>query len=254
MLIRHQADHLRLITQEHHALISGLLAQQWRGLAGTPRRVAPLTSLAIGLHDNAWRIADTVPRLDREVGRPHDFLSFPLDDKIGFYREGIMALEAVHPYVALLVSRHYTAFPGTRDAAGLQRSEADRQTRLTEELPEVLAAPERQDLDLRYMQLFDVLSIYLSLTGPDVDPAGVPPWLADPSVFAWDPAVEDAGFDLGWDGPARLLANPFPFHASFALELYWREIPRGPYPDQADLDGAWIEARRGRRIIEVAPG
>src|SRR5690554_6068293 len=116
MLIRPTIDQsFECIPQEQHALISGVLAGAW-----APSRLDPLWVHMICMHDTPWRPADIAPQWNPERGLPHDFITYPMDEKIAHYRSGIDALELVHPWLALMVSRHYSAFAGPESLHTLQ--------------------------------------------------------------------------------------------------------------------------------------
>lgn len=122
MLIRTtSAGEHECVTQEQHALQSGLLAGAW-----SPTPLSAMLTLTIGLHDAPRRGSDRRPMLNAVTGLPYDFLDYPKASKFALYGAGIDALEDVHPYVAYMVSRHYTTFAGTKGADELQVPQAAR--------------------------------------------------------------------------------------------------------------------------------
>jgi hypothetical protein len=231
MLIRPTVDATyECITQEHHAVLSGMLAAAWR-----PTRLDPLLVQAIGMHDTPWREADADPRLDPERGLPHDFITFPMDDKIALYRRGIDALEAVHPWIAYLVSKHYTTFSGTRDVARLQEPEQRRRARLEGLLPQ--ARVDAADDALAWIKLFDIFSLHLCLTGPRAQPAAIPRWLSDPDK--WSTAPDGTPMTLRWSDDATLTVEPWPFvDDDLAIDLYHRRL-EGTSEDATTLEKTW---------------
>ncbi len=243
MLIRATKDSsFECILQEHHAVLSGTLAAAWGA-----SRLDPLLVQAIGLHDNPWRAADANPQLDAERGLPHDFITYPMRDKIELYRTGIDALEAVHPWIAHLVSRHYTTFSGTRDIQELQEPEQARRKRLAAALPahRLDAAKEA----LAWVKFFDIFSLHLCLTGPAAKPATIPRWLADPD--AWSTAPDDTTVQLRWHDDTTLHVEPWPFaDPELALELYYRRLD-GRSEGPKDFLERWEHAPLCRRTVTI---
>lgn len=220
MLIRKTKDggH-ECVSQEQHALQSGVLAAAWK-----PTRLPPLLVMTIGLHDTPWRDADRQPLVDEATGMPHDFLNYPTAEKLALYRAGIDALEEVHPWVAYMVSRHYTTFAGTVNLAELQATETARRTRLEQLLPDELLAS--SDEALAWIKFFDVFSLHLCLTGPAADESAIPGWLRDSSK--WSTAPDGTTLALEWRDDATLAVDPWPFHEDPNISLYVRRLGRVP--------------------------
>lgn len=247
MLIRPTADQtFECVTQEHHAVVSGMLAHAWVGsLEGG--RLDPLWVQAIGLHDNPWRASDAEPSLDEERGLPHDFITYPMDDKIALYRRGLDALEEVHPFVAHLVSRHYTTFSGTRDLERLNRPERERRARL-----EGLIDPARldgSDQALAWIKFFDIFSLHLCLTGPRTQQDAIPRWLTDPD--RWSTAPDGTELELRWRDDTTLSVEPWPFVAQeLSCELYLRVLDERIDEPQA-LQSVWDAASVQMRSVRL---
>ena len=93
------------------------------------------------------------------------------------------------------------------------------------------------DPELTRIRFFDILSLRICLTAPGARDA--PPWLRETE------AVTPDGYrlpTLRWDGAAAATLDPFPFPRPLELTVPVRDLPRGPYPDQATLEKAWTEA------------
>lgn len=242
MLIRATEDGtFECIAQEHHALLSGVLAGAWM-----PTSIDSTLVQAIGLHDNPWRSADREPLFDAETGLPNDFVDYPMEAKIELYREGIDELEAVHPWVAYLVSRHYTTFAGTRDETRLTEPEAERRRRLEERVAR--ADLEASDEALAWMKYFDVLSLYLGLAGPAAVEASIPPWLSEPSD--WAEAPDGTPLELEWADDSTVELAPWPFSSgALGFELEFRRL-EGRFDDEESFRDAWAEAEWGRRAVK----
>ena len=245
MLIRPTTDAtFECLSQEQHALLSGVLAGAW-----TPSRLDPMLVQIIGLHDTPWRAHDRTPELDPDAGLPHDFISYPMGPKIEMYREGIDQLEALHPYAAYLVSRHYTTFAGTRDAAELTEPEAERRRRLEDELADDLV--EAADEDLGWIKFFDIFSLHLCLTGPGADPESIPRWLQDPT--GWATAPDETELEIAWSDDATLTVDPWPFaHGQLHFDLHLRILSERSDTEPALLD-RWEDAPHRTRPLALVP-
>lgn len=242
MLIRERTDgEVECIAQEHHAFLSGVLAGAW-----LPSSIEPELVQAIGLHDNPWRAVDADPMFDEASGLPYDFVAYPVEAKVEFYRDGIDALESVHPWVAYLVSRHYTTFAGTKDVEALTEPEAERRERLEDRLREpVLEASERA---MEWMKYFDIFSLYVAQNGPSADDEEIPPWLRD--WRSWSEAPDGTPLELEWQGDERLALEPWPFAAeTLSFDLEYRRLP-GRFSSEAAFREAWSGADRGVRTLE----
>lgn len=232
MLIQRRPDALRLIRQHDHALAAGRMAEAWPGA-----ELSLELLLATALHDAPWQEADGRPRLDPASGLPHDFVSYPREEKYRFLGRGIDDLQKIHPRVGLLVSLHHESFLGEKELPGWRESEAARRERLSRR-PGV--SLERAEADLALLQLFDNLSLFLCLTPPGSDPDSVPPWLRNEGLYAVP--GEGPVLQREWLAPDVLAVRPFPFAGDVELEVPYRDLPSGPFPDRKALEGSWYEA------------
>src|SRR5690554_942038 len=173
------------IYQEHHALLSGVLAGAW-----APSCLDSRLLQAMGLHDTPWRSCDAAPLFDARSGLPHDFISYPELEKYAFYSSGTDDLERVDPLAAYLVSRRYAGFADPGKSPQFCDSEAERQRRLLL----LLSAEEQAPIEvaLSWIDFFDIFSLYLCLTGPRARQEALPSWVTLPRApdatelaFSW---------------------------------------------------------------------
>lgn len=245
MLIRQTHDDFECLTQEHHALLSGLLAAEW-----TPSRLDPLLVHTIGLHDNPWRAADADPTFNPDTGLPHDFITYPMEPKIELYRSGLDQLESVHPWTAYMVSRHYTTFAGTRDEEALTGPEQRRRDRLEDRLDEARLA--EADDALAWIKFFDVFSLHLCLTGPRAVADSIPRWLQAPS--SWSEAPDGTDLELSWADDTTLQLGPWPFaRPELPLDVHLRRLERSHPADAEACMEAWRDAEHDVREVVVEP-
>ncbi len=187
--------------------MSGLLAAAWRP-ALDPRLI-----VAIAMHDTPWRAIDAVARR-RADGTIVDFVSYPIEERLAFYATGITELEAVDAYVATMVSLHYSSFAGVAGIESFVSAEQARRERLA---PLIGTRVERIADDLRWLQFFDVLSLHVCLTGPDVPDEHLPPWLRN--VSGWAKGADGRPFDLAWLDASTLSFSPHPFDGPLKFEI-----------------------------------
>ncbi len=245
MLVR-PTHHSRVecLIQRHHALLSGMLANAW-----AKSHIHPLLVAAITQHDAPWRKPDAAPTFNPDSGLPYDFVDYPPDDKIDFYRDGLDELERVDPYIAYMVSLHYTTFSGTRDHEAFTRSERERRERLESRLAPALVSGAEKALE--WLKFFDVFSLHLCLTGPETVASSIPPWLDD--ADAWSASPDGTDLQLRWAEETTLQVAPWPFDkAVLSFDLHYRDLG-GRVDSAAEFDRAWEEAEPGRRTVELTP-
>jgi Protein of unknown function (DUF3891) len=106
MILQEQGDHLLVIRQTDHALLSGFLACEW----GNDRFERPEQfesfCLAMREHDNGWGEWELVPKIDPKTRLPYSFMSIPTEEHRALYQRGIDRIVKVDRYAGLLVSMH----------------------------------------------------------------------------------------------------------------------------------------------------
>lgn len=172
----------------------------------------PRLLAAILLHDNPWRSNDATPKVD-ESGNTIDFIGYPNEARIALYSRGLDALTHVDPYTGYLVSLHYSTFTGM-DPDFVAREEARR----AELAPLLSHRLDRMDQDLSWLKFFDIASLWLCLTGPDVDDESLPQWLVEPYAFAHPPDAIKRTWT--WTDTDRATITPWPFaEAQFTIDI-----------------------------------
>jgi uncharacterized protein DUF3891 len=212
-----------LVTQNDHAHFSGELLSLWRddGVPDDPRR-ADLV-FAAREHDNGWREADAVPRVDRESGDPYGFLTLPAADRIEIWRRGIARYRAQRPYAALLIHQHalvlHQAFEHGEEYSDL----LDEVRRSRDELLESLGIDERTLLDdYPLIRLTDALSLV--------------------ACRCFDGERERAGRRF-WREDGELVIDPLPLAGATRFRIPCRKVERRRYASDVDLAAALGQAR-----------
>src|SRR5260370_17826982 len=106
MIIQEHGDHLILIRQTDHAVLSGYFARELGN--ENVGRVELLESfqLAAAEHDNGWKEWELQPRIDPVSFLPYSFMSLPTREHIDLYQRGIEGVVKVDRDAGLLVSMH----------------------------------------------------------------------------------------------------------------------------------------------------
>ncbi len=244
MIVQRRAGGARIFEQHDHGLLCGELARAW----GEPGAISLGLGLACALHDLPWRAADAAPRLNSDTGLPFDFIDFPRRERVALYKKGLDALEGISPHLGVLTSRHYVALMGRTAPVGFVAAERARQARLLSEIGGVDEGILEAELSaLRFM---DTLSLFVCMTPPGASAEGRPAWL-DPSIFACWP--KGRRWSLVWEGPDRLIVDPFPFLEPLMALVPFRDLGEARYESAESLRTAWDRAPRGRWSVTLAP-
>ncbi|MEX0642742.1 MAG: DUF3891 family protein [Pirellulales bacterium] len=101
-----------LISQVHHAQVSGELTQHWRELF-----TADVVD-AIAHHDDGWSEWEADPKINPENGAPYSFLEMPLADALAIWDRSIAATRQFGPLAAYIVAGHFYSLLNDSDHAG----------------------------------------------------------------------------------------------------------------------------------------
>lgn len=220
MIIRMEFGRLRITLQSDHGAVTGELARAWGGdRFCAPRPQGPVHQAA-ALHDDGWLDWEEQPRVMPDAGRPYDFLTLRPDEHVAIYERGIrLALEA-HPYAGLLVSLHGTGLYRRRyghmphlvykDVDPAFRAVTEAYVERQEALQQELLADLRPDpaalwTHYRWLQAWDLLSLFLSLS----DPAEQPEMLL--GVVPLSPGGPEVPLTVRGIGPGCYTVSPWPF-------------------------------------------
>jgi hypothetical protein len=257
MIIQEQGDHLILIRQTDHAVLSGYFARE----AGNENfvRPEPLESfqLAAAEHDNGWNEWELYPRIDPITFLPYSFMSLPTRDHIELYQRGIERVVKVDPYAGLLVSMHCASLydrtratiPGfsakyvrTHEAPlvqDLQQTLRLQQLRLKVDLRGDPATKDFADekwlqANAQRLEALDRLSLYFCL-GPSED--------ATIDAVPADYQGTETDWNLQPEENNGATLEPYPFRRDpLEISILARRIPRRRYADDLDLQKALAQA------------
>ena len=241
-----EADELIVVSQHDHGVLSGALAWAWDDGGEV---LEQLLLVGITMHDHPWCAEDEVPRFNPATGRPHDFVDLPMGPRLALYREGLDALERVHPWIGCLVSLHYTTFSGTRGLEDFQASERARRARLFAKLGGG-ASEGSLERALRWLKYFDILSLFICLTPEGSDPASWPRWLNAANAGR---TPDGRQLSLQWKGRDLVEVAPFPFRRPLELEIPIRRLGAARFASEEAMRSAFAESPRETWALRVTP-
>ncbi len=222
MIVRDAGNAWQVVLQIDHADLSGALARAWS--ERRPRHDS--LEVAAARHDDGWAVWERAPAVERESGKPVNFLDVDITSHLAFYRACIAAVGEQDPYAGMLVSMHgagiYRQRYGRDPALGLSRAAeaqklvdefvAEQEAGYEQRLAQVGDADEDRWRDYELLQLYDRLSLYFCMRDVETDGRE---------------AVDLQGYTLELLAPWRVRMQPFPFVENPArFELVRRVIPK----------------------------
>ena len=257
MIIQEQGDHLILIRQTDHAVLSGYFARE----AGNKNfvRPEPLDSfqLAATEHDNGWNEWELRPRIDPITFLPYSFMSLPTQEHIDLYQRGIERVVKVDRYAGLLISMHcvglYDRTRATMPGFSAKYVRAHEAPVVNDFLQRLRLQQLRLKVDLRgdpatknfadekwlqtnvlRLEALDRLSLYFCL-GP-MEAATI-------DAVPADYRGAEVDWDLQPEGITGATLEPYPFRRDpLEISILARRIPKRHYADDLDFQKALAQA------------
>jgi len=257
MIIQEQGDHLILIRQTDHAVLSGYFARE----AGNKNfvRPEPLDSfqLAATEHDNGWNEWELRPRIDPITFLPYSFMSLPTQEHIDLYQRGIERVVKVDRYAGLLISMHcvglYDRTRATMPGFSAKYVRAHEAPVVNDFLQRLRLQQLRLKVDLRgdpatknfadekwlqtnvlRLEALDRLSLYFCL-GP-MEAATI-------DAVPADYRGAEVDWDLQPEGINGATLEPYPFRRDpLEISILARRIPKRHYADDLDFQKALAQA------------
>ena len=270
MIIQEQGDHLILIRQTDHAVLSGYFARE----SGNENfaRSQPLESfqLAATEHDNGWNEWELQPRIDPVTFLPYTFMSLPTVEHMDLYQRGIERVVKVDRYAGLLVSMHcaglYDKTRATMPGFSAKYIKAQEAPVVSDFLQRLRLQQLRLKVDLRgdpatkdfsdekwfqanaqRLEALDRLSLYFCL-GP-LEPATI-------DAVPADYQGREVDWNLQPDENNGATLEPYPFRRDpLEISILARKIPRRRYRMTSSFRKCWpwrpISGRNSRYGTEA---
>jgi len=249
MIVRYESDgSIVMITQNDHALISGLFAAHWGNEKfDKPRPYGSLVRAAM-FHDRGWIRYETGPQLNPATGKTPNYREVPNDEaQLEAFEWAGDWLGAIDAYAGLMIARHRTGLwqgrygvitqpPAIQRGklppaieAFIARSEAKQKT--------VAETFDSSELGINYnlLQAWDLLSLYICstevLTPDRIEPV--------PLGYAGKPGV---GMTLTPRDAGTITIDPYPFdRPALTASLIFRRLRQNQFKDTAELQAAYFK-------------
>ncbi|HMD38041.1 MAG TPA: DUF3891 family protein [Candidatus Acidoferrum sp.] len=257
MIIQEQGDHLIVIRQTDHAVLSGYFARALGNKVFS--RPEPFESfcLAAAEHDNGWNEWELLPQIDSKTFGPYNFMSIPTEEHIALYQRGIERLVRVDHYAGLLVSMHCAGlYDRTRatmpgfSAKYVKSNEAHlvadflqrlrlQQLRLKVDLrADPVMRPFADDHSLQAnllrLEALDRLSLYFCLAPLSGSTIDAVPVNGNGSEADWD--LQPAGANF-------VTLQPYPFQKDpLEISILARRVPKRAYADENEFQKILAQA------------
>jgi hypothetical protein len=257
MIIQEQTDHLVIIRQTDHAVLSGHFARELGNEVFMQPEPVESFRLAAMEHDNGWDEWELLPGIDPVTFLPYSFMSIPTEEHIELYRRGIERVVKTDRYAGLLVSMHclalYDRTRATMPGFSAKYVKSQDSTMVTDFLQTLRLQQLRLKVDLRAdpltknftdekwlqanaqrLEALDRLSLYFCmgpLEGATID--------AVPADYQGT----EVDWDLQPEGGNAATLEPYPFRRDpLEISILTRRIPKRRYADDADFQKALSQA------------
>ena len=258
MIIQDQGDHLIIIRQTDHAVLSGFFARELGNELFSKPDPRESFLLAATEHDNGWEEWELRPRIDPVTFLPYSFMSIPTEEHIELYQRGIERVVKADRYAGLLVSMHcaglYDRTRATMPGFSAKYVKSQEATIVTDVLQRLKLQQLRLKVDLRgdpamkefanekwlqanaqRLEAVDRLSLYICL-----EPR-------EPATIDAVP-VDYRGSEVDWnlepEGNNAVTLEPYPFRRDpLEISILARRIPRRRYADDLDFQKALAQAQ-----------
>jgi hypothetical protein len=253
MILQDRGDHLLVIRQTDHAVLSGFFARAWGNDLFARPQMFESFCLAAREHDNGWSEWELAPQLDPKTRVSYTFMSIPTEQHVALYQRGIERLIEVDRYAALLVSLHCSGLydrakatmPGF-SAKYVKSNESHivndflqklklQQLRLKVDLranPATKSLADEKSLEKysRLLESLDRLSLYFCLNALENATIDSVPLYGEMEAVDW---VIRPGMENG------VSLDPYPFRKNLLeFSILARRLPKRLYGDDSDFQRA----------------
>lgn len=248
MIVRYEADgSVVMITQNDHALLSGLFAAHW-GNADFARPRPYLSAVRAALfHDKGWIRYEACPIYDPASGKTPNFRDVPnTPEQLAAFEWAGDWLSEIDDYAGLLIRKHRTGlwqgrYGAIAHPAMLQRGAPKPEIASLIARSEQKQAAQASNVDplelktnYNLLQVWDLLSLYICTS-------------ETPKADVIDPVPTDYATGSGVPmtlaplAPDTIALDPYPFDtASLTANVIHRRLPARPFADQAAFQAAYF--------------
>jgi hypothetical protein len=257
MIIQERGDHLILIRQTDHAVLSGYFARELGNENFARSEPEESVRLAATEHDNGWNEWELQPHIDPVTFLPFTFMSLPTQQHMELYQRGIERIVKVDRYAGLLVSMHcaglYDKTRATMPGFSAKYVKSQEAPLVTDFVQRLRLQQLRLKVDLRAdpatknfsdekwlqanalrLEALDRLSLYFCL-GP-MEAATID---AVPSNYSGG----EVDWDLQPEESNAATLEPYPFRRDpLEISILARRIPKRRYADNLELQKVLAQA------------
>jgi hypothetical protein len=257
MIIQDQGDHLIIIRQTDHAVLSGFFARELGNEIFSKPEPGESFRLAATEHDNGWEEWELEAGIDPVTFLPYSFMSVPTAEHIALYQRGIERVVKADRYAGLLVSMHcaglYDRTRATMPGFSAKYVKSQESALVTDVMQRLRLQQLRLKVDLRAdpalkdfseekwlqanshrLEAIDRLSLYICL-GP-VEPATI-------DAVPMDYRGMEADWNLQPEGNNAVALEPYPFRRDpLEISILTRRIPKRHYADDLDFQKTLAQA------------
>jgi hypothetical protein len=258
MIIQDHDDHLVIIRQTDHAVLSGFLARELGNELFSKPEPGESFRLAATEHDNGWEEWELQPQIDPVTFQPYSFMSIPTEEHIALYQRGIERVVKADRYAGLLVSMHcaglYDRTRATMPGFSAKYVKSQEAPIVTDVLQRLRLQQLRLKVDLRAdpamknfadekwlqanaqrLEAVDRLSLYICLAPHE------------PATIDAVP-VDYRGSEVDWNIEPEennaVTVEPYPFRRDpLEISILARRIPKRRYADNAEFQKALAQAQ-----------
>lgn len=239
MIVRGAGESWQIVSQLHHADLSGQFAAAWgndRFSQPTPASAVEIASIR---HDDGWAVWERWPKISERESKPLPFLDVHILSHLAFYRAAIEDAVDQDPYAGLLVSMHgagiYRGRYGTQPElratyVNLFTPQVDafvneQEIRHAELIEETGVSEQERWVNYKLLQVFDRLSLYFSglfeIAWGDAHVIGPVPvtYNGEETTIRVEALTQFAPFS-----PSHVRIDPFPFSESPAAFTVLRRV------------------------------
>jgi len=257
MIIQERGDHLILIRQTDHAVLSGYFARELGNENFARSEPEESVRLAATEHDNGWNEWELQPHIDPVTFLPFTFMSLTTQQHMDLYQRGIERVVKVDRYAGLLVSMHcaglYDKTRATMPGFSAKYVKSQETPLVTDFVQRLRLQQLRLKVDLRAdaatknfadekwlqanalrLEALDRLSLYFCL-GP-MEAATID---AVPSNYSGG----EVDWDLQPEENHAATLEPYPFRRDpLEISILARRIPKRRYADNLELQKVLAQA------------
>jgi hypothetical protein len=261
MIVRYESDGtIVMITQNDHALLSGLFATHWgNALFAKPEPYLSAVRAAM-FHDRGWIRYETGPQLNAE-GKTPNYREVPNDPaQIEAFEWAGDWLGGIDAYAGLMIAKHRTGLYQGRYGImtappAIQRGtlKPEIQALITRSEAKQKATAEKFDAkqlmtNYTLLQVWDLISLYLCST-ETLKPDRIAPV---PTGYGDTASAEITLTPVGADTVA---IDPYPFNQpSLTANLIFRRLTQTKFKDQAELQTVYFGTAPQIASFHLVPG